>query len=532
MARKISRRIKTLRGFVAWAERFTDGKYLFRGVSKQSYKLEASAYRRLPEGDKRKPHEFRKVNRELLERARLLGHAHRDGQQRSDLELLAELQHFGAATCLIDFTRNAFIALWFACQQSASGDAANGKVFAVRVDEPVHFKTVTHELLASEDIDTFFAEDDEGRYPLYQWQPKHQNNRIIAQQSVFIFGGAQIDVAAECVIFKSSKRELLVSLEKLSGISEGALFPDFDGFARLNAQNRVSIQSDPAAYLDRAVEAHQEGKWDDALAYYDEVLSLKPDSHIQARVYTGRGLIYRSKEEFDLAIAHLTKAIELTVDDAHAYNNRGLAYGLRAEIYGDAENRERAVEDMDSAIKDYDAALARNPDFSDAYNNRGAAYLFKDEFELAIADCNEAITRNSNSHDAYYNRATAHLFKDEFGLAIEDYDRAVTLNADLHEAYYNRATAYSYTGELELAIEDYTKVVDLDADDANAYYSRGIVRLQLQNWQEAKADLTAAMQRDMDIIDAFQTDYESVIHFEQEHGIQLPDDIAELLKQK
>lgn len=40
------------------------------------------------------------------------------------------------------------------------------------------------------------------------------------------------------------------------------------------------------------------------------------------------------------------------------------------------------------------------------------------------------------------------------------------------------------------------------------------------------------MQRDMDIIDAFQTDYENVIRFEQEHGIQLPDDIAELLKQK
>lgn len=532
MARKISRRIKTLRGFVAWAEQFTDGKYLFRGVSKQSYKLEASAYRRLPEGDKQKPHELRKVNRELLERARLLGHALRDGQQRSDLELLAELQHFGAATCLIDFTRNAFIALWFACQQSASGDAANGKVFAVRVDEPVCFKTVTHELLADEDIDSFFAEDDEGRYPLYQWQPKHQNNRIIAQQSVFILGGAQIQAASECVILKSGKRSILASLEKILGITEASIYPDFDGFARLNAQNRRHIQPDPGAYLQRAIEAHQEENLDDALGYYDEVLSLQPESHIQARAYTGRGLIYRSKEEFDLAIAHLTKAIELTVDDAHAYNNRGFAYGLRAEIYGDAENRERAVEDMDSAIKDYDKAIALEPDFSDAYKNRGAAYLFKDEFDRAIEDCNTAITLNANSHDAYYNRGTAYLFKDEFDRAIEDYDRAITLNADLHDAYYNRATAYSYTGKLELAIADYTKVVDLDADDANAYYSRGIVRLQLQNWQEAKADLTAARQRDMNIINAFQTDYESVIRFKQEHGIQLPADIAELLTQQ
>ncbi len=529
MARKASRRVKTLRGFVEWAEQFTDGKYLFRGVSKQLYKLEASAYRRLPEGDKQKPHELCKVNRELLERARLLGHAFRDGQQRSDLELLAELQHFGAATCLIDFTRNAFIALWFACQQSTSGEAANGKVFAVRVDEPVRFKTVTHELLAAEDIDSFFAEDDEGRYPLYQWQPKHQNNRIIAQQSVFIFGGAQIDIAAECIILKSSKRELLASLEKLSGISEASLFPDFDGFARLNAQNRQSIQSDPEFYLQRAIQAHQAENLDDALGYYTSVILLDSDSLTLAKAYTGRGLIYRSKEEFDLAITNFTKAIEQNANDAYAYNNRGLAYGRRAEVYGDAEDRDRAEKDMDSAIKDYDEAITLNADFHDAYNNRGAAYLFKDEFDRAIEDCNKAVTLNADFHDVYYNRGTAYLFKDEFNRAIEDYDEAITLNADFHDAYYNRATVYSYTGEFELAIEDYTKVVDLDPDDANAYYSRGIVRLQLQNWQEAKADLTAAKQRDMDIIDAFLTDHDSVVHFEQEHGIQLPVDIAKLL---
>ena len=176
-----------------WLEQFNDGQYLFRGVSKDTHKLEASAYRRLPEADRNNPNRLLKINQELIDKARLLGHDQKDGHKLSDLELLAELQHFGAATCLIDFTRNSQIALWFACQQSSTGEA-DGKVFAVRADDPVRFKTVTPELVAEEDIDYFFEADESGRYPLYQWQPKQLNNRVIAQQSIFIFGASEVEV--------------------------------------------------------------------------------------------------------------------------------------------------------------------------------------------------------------------------------------------------------------------------------------------------------------------------------------------------
>ena len=59
-----------------------------------------------------------KVNKDLIKEARRQGHDQKNGQQLSDLELLAELQHFRAATCLIDFTRSALVALWFAVSQT------------------------------------------------------------------------------------------------------------------------------------------------------------------------------------------------------------------------------------------------------------------------------------------------------------------------------------------------------------------------------------------------------------------------------
>ena len=163
--------VKTLTEFIEWAEQFKDGQYLFRGVSNDEYKIEASAYRRLPEAEKNNANKLLKINQVLIEKARSLGHDQKNVQQLSDLELLAELQHFGAATCLIDFTRNALISLWFACQQSSKGKA-NGKVCAIRSDDAVRFRTVNAEL-TKKDIDHFFQLDENNtRYPLYQWRPE------------------------------------------------------------------------------------------------------------------------------------------------------------------------------------------------------------------------------------------------------------------------------------------------------------------------------------------------------------------------
>ncbi len=273
MAEKASRRVKTLSSFIRWAAQFNDGQYLFRGVSKDSYKIEASAYRRLPEAERNNPARLLRINQELIEKARLLGHDLRNGRRLSDLELLAELQHFGAATCLIDFTRNALVALWMACQQSTTGEA-NGKVFAVRSDDSARFEKITPKLVTEADIDFFFRENEDKKYLLYQWQPKYQNNRIIAQQSIFIFGGAQVEIEAECVILRSGKEGILTFLEKVSGITEGSIYPDFDGFARLHAQNKPDVRLDPQGHLQRGIEAHLEGRLDDAIDHYDEVISL------------------------------------------------------------------------------------------------------------------------------------------------------------------------------------------------------------------------------------------------------------------
>ena len=277
MAEKESRRVKTLTSFMKWAAQFNGGEYLFRGVPNDSYEIEASACRRLPEVERSNPYSLLRINKRLIEEARLLGHDQKNGRRLSDLDLLAELQHFGAATCLIDFTRNALAALWFACQRSSTEGKAkkevNGKVFAVPRAGVGRFETVDTKLI-EKDIDYFFEPDESGRYRLYQWEPKLQNNRIIAQHSVFLFSGDPIEAADECVLMKSSKPKILESLNQLSDINEASMYPDFDGFARLHAHDKPYTEPDVQDYLQHGVVAHQRGEVDNAIDYYDKVISL------------------------------------------------------------------------------------------------------------------------------------------------------------------------------------------------------------------------------------------------------------------
>ncbi len=161
MAKKVPGRVQTLGGFLKWAEQFNDGQYLFRGVPDKTFDIQPSASRRLPKSDRNNPVKLLKINQELIEKVRLLGHDQLSRERLSDLPLLSELQHFRAATCLIDFTSNALVALWFACEQTATkeedlnnennlgvektgdkNEEVDGKVYAVRVDDPSRYRTI------------------------------------------------------------------------------------------------------------------------------------------------------------------------------------------------------------------------------------------------------------------------------------------------------------------------------------------------------------------------------------------------------
>ena len=422
MAEKESRSINTLNEFLEWAGQFNDGQYLFRGVKSETYEMEASACRRLQGADRNNPSKLLKLNKRLIEDARGRGHDEKDGRTLWDLELLAKLQHFGASTCLIDFTRNALIALWFACESGTKEENdANGTVFAVSRD--IRLKMVTSDLI-QESIDHFFQVDTRTPYELYQWEPKLQNNRIIAQHSVFVFGGAELEVKDECIIVAGSKCSILKSLNDVSGITEFSMYPDFDGFARLHAHDRIYTEPDVGTYLQRGIEAHQRDDLDDAISYYTEVISLLPmNTFTLVSAYYNRGLAYQNKGRIDLAISDYSKAINFKPDYGKAFNNRGVAY------YAKGDNVK--------AIKDFDRAAELRPNNANTYYARGDAYNREHKIDSAVKDYTTAITLNPNLAWPYYRRGEVRLRSGEWSQAKSDLINAREKDIDFIALFRN-----------------------------------------------------------------------------------------------
>lgn len=160
----------------------------------------------------------------------------------SDLDILADIQHNGGATCLVDFSKNLLTAIWFACNADLQN---NGYVYCynIMVDMIMNDKLTIirpedenrkiSELLAQTYRETNVCSDEETRFCL--WEPSKKNNRIIRQDSVFVFGIEKFKVhehEIEVVEIKAEwKSDILTAMKTIFNISGSSVYCDHIGFA-------------------------------------------------------------------------------------------------------------------------------------------------------------------------------------------------------------------------------------------------------------------------------------------------------------
>jgi hypothetical protein len=250
-----------------------DSELYFRGHSDYDYKLVPTLYR-----NRRLILNENKLFKEFILRtpSDFLN-------DKSTLEKLVKMQHYGLPTRLLDLTTNPLVALYFAC---ASKEKKNGKVIVFKIpkDDIKYFDSDTVSILASLakrpstfnvekimhlDIPKFNLEDEIARLlheikeeksyfqsiinpndieRVVAVKVKQNNNRIIKQSGAFLIFGikgkkripAQIPLnwilnlglkGVDFDIDNNSKDNILEELDIL-GINESTLFPELDNQAR------------------------------------------------------------------------------------------------------------------------------------------------------------------------------------------------------------------------------------------------------------------------------------------------------------
>ena len=111
------------------------------------------------------------------------------------------------------------------------------------------------------------------------------------------------------------------------------------------------------AHINLGIALAARGQFDEAIAHYRKALEIKPD---YAEAHDNLGLALAGRGQVDEAIAHYRKALEIEPDYADAHYNLGIALADRGQI--------------DEAIAHYRKALEIKPDYAEAHNNLGTPW--------------------------------------------------------------------------------------------------------------------------------------------------------------
>lgn len=121
----------------------------------------------------------------------------------------------------------------------------------------------------------------------------------------------------------------------------------------------------------------KEGRMDDALGLYADVLRIDPD---HALAYADRGTVHAMQKQFDLALADLDRAFALGHAQSAAYSTAGTIC---------LETR-----DYERALAYYARAIELDPAYPYTYYNRANVYQGLGNKEAALADLDTCLGFN------------------------------------------------------------------------------------------------------------------------------------------
>lgn len=260
-------------------------------------------------------------------------HPNRYISTMSDLDILADIQHNGGATCLVDFSKNILTSLWFACKD---GFDADGIIYCYDIMEdmimndsltyirPEDEHQSIETLIKQTYKETNVTSDSLARFCL--WEPSPKNTRILRQDSIFLFGIEPFIVRKHSVkailIPAERKKMILYALNGLFNISGKTIYNDYIGYAQMNRKNVPCEKMNDTSYH-RGYVNMIKGNYGTALEFFKlwEGGEIRKGNNINERrkveLYFSLAVCYKNLKRkegkiryYDNAIAEYQKSID------------------------------------------------------------------------------------------------------------------------------------------------------------------------------------------------------------------------------
>jgi len=263
----------------------------------------------------------------------------------------------------------------------------------------------------------------------------------------------------------------------------------------------------------QATEHEKEGEYGLAVDDCTEAIAANPDNeraiHLRARCYVNLHKYDEAIEDFQ----------QLDPAEHDVRNLLAEAFFQRADSRVAGGNVDATA--TAAAAADFSEVIRLQPKHGKAHLGRGRCYLRAKQYDEAIDDLDcarqlmspQAYGTIVDFAEAYFHRGCGYGDED-LALAIADFEEAMRLDAENSLGYGNRpeyADPYLARGtqaleqiNFDAAIEDLNRASEYTPSDARVFSRLGAARFGIEDWKQAEASFTKAIQ-----LDPNDTDYVS-----------------------
>ena len=240
----------------------------------------------------------------------------------------------------------------------------------------------------------------------------------------------------------------------------------------------------------------------------------------KAQVEKQAGNAAYKKKEFEKALEHYTKAMEIDTKDISYITNRAAVYFEMGKL--------------DECIKDCDLAIEKGPSLrvdykmiARALTRKGNALRKKGDLELAIKTYKKSLTEHRNAdtlkrlndaekelkdrkEEEYINLDLCNEEKDKgnaffkeakYPEAVKSYTEALKRgppkrNEEAYKLYSNRSACYTKLGALPEAVKDAEQCIELKPTFAKGYSRKGTAQFFMKEYDKAMETYKLGLEQD------------------------------------
>lgn len=274
------------------------------------------------------------------------------------------------------------------------------------------------------------------------------------------------------------------------------------------------------AWLERADDLFQQGRFEEALHCYEKVVQAQPKA---ITTWFKLGICCENLQQYDGAIQAYDEVIQLQPEDYLAWLKKAKALEnlshwqealeayeevlrLQPENYWVWADQGQLLERLsrrDDALAAYNRAVQIKSDFRFAQDRRKDLLVSMQQvdelytlqhYDAAIAACDLALKDNPEDASAWFMRGMVLENQDQLTEAAVAYKSVVKLQPDDHMAWFRLGGILETLENWPLAAQSYGKVIELQPHNHWAWYQQGRALEKLEDYQAAIAAYQQALQ--------------------------------------